>query len=309
MQSQARVAQAAQKAGALGDREWDAVKKASGAALTDNVRFTTSVDRQSERLLATALQRGDERVLSTVLGNVTTWGTNRLLRLWRLSPYLQVRLPLWCPSRAPLAGSWMKHCGGSAICTQFYCTAASVPLCTSFFQYIDLCPVQLVAAAPRNVDKSALFDATVPDVGKLAHPSVYMINRAGHLCNVMAACVAAGRTDLVGQLLQIPTLPAAFADVGGDQEGIALALLALADSGTLGESELTVTQGVTDAAETLWTAVTKRGCGRREVATAARLRRTQRLGADALLIEALRTLSTQTRGSGEGVPLTARVCS
>lgn len=91
VQSQARVATAAQRAGALEAGDWDQVKGVCSGLLKAGVRFTTAVDRQSERLLQTALLRGDERVVEAVLSNVVTWGTNRLLRLWRLSPYLQVR--------------------------------------------------------------------------------------------------------------------------------------------------------------------------------------------------------------------------
>lgn len=117
-----------------------------------------------------------------------------------------------------------------------------------------------MAVAPPSALSRELFDVTVPDVPKLAHPSVYMINRAGHLAGVLGACVAAGRKDHLMGLLQVQHLPQSFADVGGDQEGIALGLLALSE-GTIGDGELKVTPEVTEAAETLWTAITKRGCG------------------------------------------------
>jgi hypothetical protein len=104
-----------------------------------------------------------------------------------------------------------------------------------------------------------LFNSAIPKVASLAHPSVYMLNRSDNLAGVFAACIAAGRHDLVKDLLPIEYLNSAFADVTGSQEGLALSLLLLTE-GIIGEGDLTCTKEVTEAAQLVWNAIRDRGC-------------------------------------------------
>jgi hypothetical protein len=90
VQLQVRAAVAAQKAGVLSDAKWDKIKELSPTVLVEALRYSTYNDRQSERLLTIALARDDVDTANLILDNVKFWSDTRVLRLWRLSPYLQV---------------------------------------------------------------------------------------------------------------------------------------------------------------------------------------------------------------------------
>jgi hypothetical protein len=121
--------------------------------------------------------------------------------------------------------------------------------------------LQIMAVAGSTVERMRkdVFNAAVPLVPSLAHPTVYMLNRSGHLAAVFAACIAAGRDDQVKELLRVEHLPQAFSDVTGSQEGLALSLLLLTE-GIIGEGNLTCTDDVTAAAALVWDAIEARGC-------------------------------------------------
>lgn len=98
--------------------------------------------------------------------------------------------------------------------------------------------------------------ATVPD---LAHPSVYVFARHDSMCRILAACVRSARADLVQELLSLHEWPHWFSDAGGRQQGLALALLAVADD----DRSIDATQrGVRASAEFLWQTI-QLGCGLR----------------------------------------------
>jgi hypothetical protein len=90
---QVRAAVAAQKTGVLSEEYWKKIKDVAASVVVEPLRYSTYNDRQSERLLTIALARKDTILASKILKNVITWASNRVLRLWRLTPYLQVRSP------------------------------------------------------------------------------------------------------------------------------------------------------------------------------------------------------------------------
>jgi hypothetical protein len=109
------------------------------------------------------------------------------------------------------------------------------------------------SAAPL---RAALFDAVADVLPSLAHPDNFMMNRAGEVCTILAACVSAGRVDCVRKLLAADLEKERggwFVDMGSEARGLAGALGCIADEHFAAVAALPPRAGdVTLAATAVW---------------------------------------------------------
>jgi hypothetical protein len=109
-----------------------------------------------------------------------------------------------------------------------------------------------------SADHDRLSLQLISTIPKLAHPSIDIFSRHDSICTILAACVRSGRVDFVQELLFLDDWPDWFSDVRGDQQGLALALLAV----TGDDRSIDLTQsGIRASAELLWRTLHELGCG------------------------------------------------